>query len=132
MPVVSVPQLIPKSGSLSVKSRKIAGTRRMQRPSFISHADSAVVHLKPFSSLHSDEQPSPSLLFPSSHSSSRTRPSPHFEVHGPPLQLGSAWQSFEQPSKGVSLPSSQTSAPSGLPSPHVVREQTLGAPSHLT
>src|SRR5262245_10210394 len=130
MPLVSDPQPMPKSEWLSLKSRKIAGTRRMQRPSFISH-ERFVVHMKPASNMQADEQPSPSFVLPSSHSSSSTRPSPHCEVQGPPLQLGSAWQVFEQPSRGMSLPSSPTSAPSFLPSPQVVGVHTLGMPSHL-
>jgi hypothetical protein len=58
-------------------------------------------------------------------------PSPHLDVHEPLLQLGSFWQSDEQPSKGMALPSSQPSAPSTLLSPQVVWVQTLGLPLHL-
>ena len=49
-------------------------------------------------------------------------PSPHLPVQMPfvPVQVGSAWQVAEQPSKGVVLPSSQPSAPSFLLSPHLV------------
>ena len=69
-----------------------------------------------------DEQPSPLLVFPSSHASLTTNPSPHFEVHRPVAapQFGSAWQVGEQPSLGRVLPSSQPSEPSTLPSPHTV------------
>src|SRR5690606_252375 len=86
---------------------------------------------KPGSFLQVDEQPSPSLVLPSSHSSSMTRPSPQSEVQPSGVQVGSVWQNDEQPSNGVSLPSSQLSAPSCLPSPHTVRLHALGAPSHL-
>jgi hypothetical protein len=48
-----------------------------------------------------------------------------------PLQSGSIWQSSEQPSKGMVLPSSQLSAPSTMPSPQMVGVQTLGLPLHL-
>src|SRR5512133_787069 len=58
-------------------------------------------------------------------------PSPQAEVHGPSPHLGSFWQSEKQPSNGIVLPSSQLSAPSILPSPHVVGVQVLGVPSHL-
>src|ERR1044071_6654004 len=108
----------------------MAGARRMHLPSFISH-ESFVVQVNPFSIVHVDEQPSPSLLLPSSQSSLSTRPSPQRDVHAPAEQSGSAWQSFEQPSNGVWLPSSHTSAPSALPSPHVVGVHVLGLPKHL-
>src|SRR5215831_17913629 len=71
------------------------------------------------------------MLLPSSHASPTTTPSPHFEVHAPLLQIGSLWQSAEQPSNGSVLPSSQVSAPSMTPSPHLVVVQTLGLPLHL-
>src|SRR5260221_7002761 len=74
MPLVRVPQPIPKSGWLSLKSRKMTGTRRMHRPSFISQ-ECAVVQVKPGSRVQVEEHPSPLLLFPSSHCSLRTRPS---------------------------------------------------------
>lgn len=66
------------------------------------------------------------MSFPSSHPSSRTTPSPHCEMQEPSEQSGSAWQSVEQPSNGVRLPSSQLSAPSWTSSPQVVGVQTLG------
>jgi hypothetical protein len=58
-------------------------------------------------------------------------PSPHLEVHPElPEQSGSIWQSEEQPSNGMALPSSQVSAPSTFPSPHTVGEHWLGLPLH--
>src|SRR6478609_6220280 len=87
--------------------------------------------VKPPSFLQVDEQPSPSLVLPSSHSSPMSRPSPHSEVQPVSVHFGSVWQVEEQPSNGMVLPSSQLSAPSFLPSPHFVGEQTLGWPSHL-
>ena len=90
------------------------------------------MHLKPCSTLQSGEQPSPSMLLPSSHSSPSTMPSPHVEVQAlVPLHDGSFWQSDEQPSNGMLLPSSQPSAPSILLSPHVVCVHVLGLPSHF-
>src|SRR5262245_52722523 len=97
----------------------MAGARMMHFPFFISH-ESLVVHVKPPSILQVEEQPSPSLLLPSSQSSLSTSPSPQRDVHAPAEQSGSAWQSLEQPSNGTSLPSSHTSAPSVFPSPQVV------------
>src|SRR5512147_1280395 len=76
------------------------------------------------------EHPSPFAAFPSSHASPSTMPSPHFDVQEAPVQSGSLWQSCEQPSNGMVLPSSQPSAPSFLPSPQVVVEHLLGLPSH--
>ena len=62
----------------------------------------------------------------------RTMPSPQLETQAPlPVQLGSVWQSAEQPSKGTVLPSSQLSAPSIISSPHLVGVQALGLPLHL-
>ena len=90
------------------------------------------MQVQPGSTLQSLEQPSPLAALPSSHSSSSTMPSPHFEVHPEvPEQFGSIWQSSEQPSKGMVLPSSQPSAPSTLPSPQVVGVHLLGLPVHL-
>jgi len=90
------------------------------------------VHLKPSSTLQSAEQPSPSVVLPSSQSSPRTMPSPQAEVQAlVPSQAGSLRQSDEQPSKGMALPSSHASAPSTLPSPQVVGVQVLGLPVHL-
>ena len=88
-------------------------------------------HSKPPSFLQVEEQPSPSLVLPSSHSSLISRPSPHSEVQPSPLQVGSVWQVDEQPSNGTALPSSQLSAPSFLPSPQTVATHWLGCPSHL-
>src|SRR4051794_22035165 len=88
-------------------------------------------HSKPGSFVQLDEQPSPSLVLPSSHSSLMSRPSPHSEVQPSAAQVGSVWQVDEQPSKGTALPSSQLSAPSFLPSPQTVAVQALGCPSHL-
>src|SRR6478609_794645 len=88
-------------------------------------------HVKPPSFLQVEEQPSPSLVLPSSHSSLIKRPSPHSEVQPVPVHLGSVWHVEEQPSNGTALPSSQLSAPSFFPSPHFVGEQVLGWPSHL-
>jgi len=57
------------------------------------------VQLKPGSSLHCDEHPSPSWRLPSSHSSfGNLRPSPHTAVQVPPVHLGSMVQVGEQPS----------------------------------
>src|SRR6187431_2348614 len=76
--------------------------------------------VKPVSFVHFEEQPSPSMVLPSSQSSLISRPSPHAEMQDPPsLQLGSRKQSVEQPSNGAVLPSSQLSAPSTTPLPHL-------------
>src|SRR6188768_3445508 len=108
----------------------MTGTRKMHLSLIFSQL-AVCEHVKPPSFLQSCEQPSPSLVLPSSHSSLMSRPSPHSEVQPVPVHLGSVWQVEEQPSKGTALPSSQLSAPSFLPSPHLVGEQTLGWPSHL-
>src|SRR5690606_34185342 len=117
----------------SLKSRNRPGTLSTQASSICSQLPRpSATQLKPSSSVHSLEQPSPSRKLPSSHSSSSTIPSPQLEVHGCPLShLGSAWQRSVQPSNGMSLPSSQLSAPSVTPSPQVVGVQVLGDPSHL-
>src|SRR5215471_836702 len=89
------------------------------------------VHVNPGSIVQVGEQPSPATVLPSSHASPTTMPSPHFDTHDAPAQLGSLRQSSEQPSNGRALPSSQLSVPSITPSPHFVGVQTLGAPLHL-
>src|SRR6187402_2306078 len=71
------------------------------------------------------------MVLPSSQSSLSSRPSPHSDVHTPPLQLGSREQSAEQPSNGAVLPSSQLSVPSTTPLPHLASVHTLGDPAHL-
>src|SRR5688500_13112386 len=119
-----------QSGQFLLKSRKMAGT-------FITHFSPTISQLASFEQLcpssttHALEQPSPSRTLPSSHSSPSTMPSPHLEAQAPVAQLGSERQLGPQPSNGSVLPSSQLSAPSGLPSPQVVGEQALGAPLHL-
>jgi hypothetical protein len=47
------------------------------------------VQVQPASTVQIDEQPSPSAVLPSSHSSPSTMPSPQVEVHAPPVQFGS-------------------------------------------
>src|SRR5438874_2024404 len=71
------------------------------------------------------------MLLPSSQASLTTMPSPQRDMQAPLVlvQLGSLWQSAEQPSKGTVLPSSQLSAPSTILSPHLVGVQVL--PLHL-
>src|SRR5258706_5559319 len=91
----------------------------------------AKAHMKPGSSLHWSEHPSPLRALPSSHSSPMTKPSPQSDTQAPALQFGSVWQTALQPSYGSALPSSQLSAPSFTPSPHTVGVHTLGVPSHL-
>src|SRR5688572_13530765 len=120
----------PKSGALSEKSRKTAGTRSTHSPLIFSQTgiDS---QLKPFSLVQLDEQPSPSAVLPSSHSSLMIRPSPQSDVQDSPAQSGSVRHSDEQPSNGASLPSSQLSAPSTTPLPHSASVHTLGSPSHF-
>src|SRR5690606_15446733 len=100
----------------SRKSRKSAGTLSTQAPLICSQLPSpSATQLNPSSTVHSLLQPSPLRRLPSSHSSSSTMPSPQDEVHGCPLShWGSAWQRSVQPSNGVSLPSSQLSAPSAM------------------
>src|SRR6478735_3182238 len=72
------------------------------------------------------------MVLPSSQSSLISRPSPHLDVQAPlALQLGSREQSAEQPSNGVVLPSSQLSAPSTTPLPHLASVHLLGMPSHF-
>ena len=59
------------------------------------------LHMKPASIWQVDEQPSPSTLLPSSQTSGGTStPSPQLETQAPLalVQLGSLWQSAEQPS----------------------------------
>src|SRR5262245_23177176 len=85
----------------------------------------------PASTVHVAVQPSPSMLLASSHASFTTMPSPQRETQAPLVQLGSLWQSAEQPSKGTAFPSSQLSAPSTIRSPQVVCEQVLGLPLHF-
>src|SRR3954467_11051125 len=108
----------------------MTGTRSTQAPLIFSQL-AFCEHSKPASFLQDAEQPSPSLVLPSSHSSPIKSPSPHSEVQPSPVQVGSVWQVDEQPSKGTALPSSQLSAPSFLASPQTVGVQTLGWPSHL-
>src|SRR6187402_1649870 len=108
----------------------MTGTRRIHLSLIFSQL-AVCEQVKPPSFLQSEEQPSPSLVLPSSHSSPMSKPSPHSEVQPEPVHLGSVWQVEEQPSNGTALPSSQLSAPSFLPSPHFVGEQVLGCPSHL-
>jgi hypothetical protein len=127
MPHASPP---PKSGWASPKSRKMAGTRSTHAPLTFSHWGSCL-QVKPFSSSHVDEQPSPSKVLPSSQPSLMTMPSPHSDVHDCPWQLGSRRHKEEQPSNGMLLPSSQLSAPSTMALPHCASEQTLGEPSHF-
>src|SRR5262249_26525604 len=79
------------------------------------------VQYHPDSTWHVDEQPSPFVVFPSSHCSGGSRmPSPHFERHVPELQSGSSVHCAEHPSPSIRLPSSQGSLPSLMPLPHVV------------
>src|SRR6478736_2272595 len=103
----------------------MTGTRRMHLSLIFSQL-AVSEHMKPPSFLQSEEQPSPLLVLPSSHSSPISRPSPHSEVQPVSVHFGSVWQVEEQPSNGTVLPSSQLSAPSFFPSPHLVGEQTLG------
>src|SRR5882724_10841130 len=93
----------------------------MGMPMELGSASVACVHLYPSSILQVEEQPSPSLVLPSSQSSSlNLMPSPHGDVHAPESQFGSSWQSGVQPSPRSWFPSSQRSLPSFFPSPHVV------------
>src|SRR5260221_10799793 len=78
------------------------------------------LHLKPGSTLHVPEQPSPSTVLPSSHSwpfalsMASSNPSPQAVAHAPPAagQTGSRRQKGEQPSPVAVLPSSHCSEPS--------------------
>ena len=110
-------------------------------------------HMKPASSAHVSEQPSPEMLLRSSHASpGSTRPSPQTAAHAcvtpaAERQPGSGVHVLEQPvpspknvpfgplqraGKAVSLvPQSQASRPSITPLPHTAWEQTLGAPVHV-
>src|SRR6188768_4012515 len=108
----------------------MAGTRRTHLPSIFSHTG-VCTQSNPASFAQVEEQPSPSAVLPSSHSSLMTRPSPQSEVHDSPAQSGSVRHSDEQPSNGTSLPSSQLSAPSTMPLPHSASVHTLGSPSHF-
>src|SRR5690242_425636 len=90
-----------------------------------------LVHVKPGSILHSDEQPSPLTVLPSSHSflsPGSSRPLPHTVLHAPPPggHTGSRRQSGEQPSPVTVLPSSHCSEPSALPFPQTVAVHTVG------
>src|ERR1041384_1501637 len=94
-PVVtcSPPQATWKSGcplaeALALKSRYNAGTRSTHSPLICSQSASCE-HSKPGSFLQAEEQPSPSLVLPSSHSSSMTRPSPQSDVQPSAVQAGS-------------------------------------------
>src|SRR5262245_53250110 len=135
-PPSGMPQVVsgytgqPKSASLSEKSRKTAGTLSTHSPLILSQTG-ICSQSNPFSFVQVEEQPSPSAVLPSSHSSLMTRPSPQSEVQDSPAQSGSVRHSDEQPSKGSSLPSSQLSAPSTTPLPHSASLHTLGSPSHF-
>src|SRR5688572_7646142 len=115
-----------RKSSWLVKSRNTLGTRTTHSPLIISHAVSRTQE-KPGSIAHADEQPSPSMVLPSSQSSAMTRPSPHSDVQETPEQSGSRKHNAEQPSKGSELPSSHASAPSGVPLPQSASVQTLGS-----
>src|ERR1041384_1395799 len=108
----------------------MTGTRKMQASLIFSQL-AFCEHSKPGSFLQADEQPSPSLVLPSSHSSSINSPSPHSDLQPSAMQVGSVWQVEEQPSNGIVLPSSQLSAPSFILSPQTVGLHVLGWPSHL-
>src|SRR6187431_1609649 len=108
----------------------MAGTLSTQPPLIFSHW-ATCLQVNPVSFVHVEEQPSPSMVLPSSQSSLISRPSPHSDLQGAVAQFGSRRQSVEQPSNGVVLPSSQLSAPSTLPLPQVAFVHTLGAPSHF-
>src|SRR5260221_6297834 len=92
------------------------------------------LQLKPGSTLHFDEQPSPSTVLPSSQSWPLTlsigsrRPSPQTVAQAPPVggQTGSRRQKGEQPSPVAVLPSSHCSEPSLSLFPHVVVAQIVG------
>ena len=87
-------------------------------------------HTQPGSIWHVEEQPSPSIVLPSSHSSpalARTMPSPQVEVQAPPgfLQSGSSVQKGLRPlpvswTPPEAVPGSQPSVPSLTPSPQIV------------
>src|SRR6478736_375677 len=86
---------------------------------------STTVQVKPASTVHVSEQPSPLVVLPSSHAScGNFRPSPHTAEHVPPEHCGSSVQVGEQPSYGIRLPSSHCSKPSLTESPQVVLLQT--------
>ena len=68
---------------------------------------------------------------PSSHASPSSTPSPQRLVQAPLVQVGSFWQSEEQPSNGIVLPSSQPSRPSRTLSPQRVAWHAVGGePTH--
>jgi hypothetical protein len=99
---------------LAITSRKATGTS-----STVGSWPTISLQSKPSSISQMEEQPSPSVVLPSSQSSmslGRMSPSPHAETHGPALQLGSTSQNGLQPSPMSSLPSSQGSSPSLSPS----------------
>src|SRR6187431_1821376 len=108
----------------------MAGTLSTQAPLIFSHW-ATCLQVNPVSFVHFEEQPSPSIVLPSSQSSLIKRPSPHSDTQDAPEQLGSRRQSAEQPSNGALLPSSQLSAPSTTLLPHLASVHTLGAPSHF-
>src|ERR1043165_2249976 len=96
-----------------MKSRNVAA-----RFSCAGGIIAASVHMKPLSSLHAAEQPSPSFRLPSSHASGASlTASPHFDAQVPVAQSGSSVHAAEQPSPSMTLPSSHASAPSFLLSP---------------
>lgn len=114
-----------------MKSLNIASARTTHLPLTFSHPESCCIQTKPGSIVQSEEQPSPLTVLPSSQASPSNIPSPQRDLQAPWVQSGSDWQRDPQPSNGVVLPSSQLSAPSTMPSPQTVREQTLGLPLHL-
>src|SRR5581483_3177530 len=79
------------------------------------------VHTKPSSMAHADEQPSSSLVLPSSHASgAMTTPSPHTGAHvdGEPVHAKPASMAHdEQPSPSARFASSHCSVPCTTPSP---------------
>src|SRR6185369_12103641 len=96
----------------------MTGTRRMHLSLIFSQL-AVCEQVKPPSFLQSWEQPSPSLVLPSSHSSLIKRPSPHSEVQPEPEHFGSVWQVAEQPSPAVLLPSSHCSDEPTILSPQI-------------
>ena len=121
-----------RSSEFALKSRNTAGTVMLHdASSTISHGAS-LLHMKPSSTVHVLEQPSPLRRLPSSQASSSTMPSPQLDVHAPCVPGSPARRQFgAQPSKPIVLPSSQLSAPSTTPSPQVVAVHVLGEPDAL-
>src|ERR1019366_1689612 len=87
--------------------------------------------VQPVSMVHVGLQPSPAMLFPSSHCScGNLSPSPHTAVQVPPWHLGSTVHVALQPSFGVVFPSSHCSVPAMIPSPHFLATHRIPGEVH--